>query len=207
MTHFSYAVPSVPHYLLPYVGIIAVGAGLLLAFYGDEVFKFMTSLIGVVLGAVIGYSYGIPHGTLLGIGLALIGAIIGGFLFYYIAEAAVALIIAFFAFTGVLYLLGFRGPAIYHLSSISTVDLIVGLVIAIIIFALAIRYFSDLVAVFTSVAGGFLIDYGLSYFKLGIIATAVALFVIIVGMSFQFTRIRRKKMPVTEGAQAESGAA
>ncbi len=191
-------VPSIPSSIFPYIGLIAIVLGILLAFFGGNVFKFLTSVIGAILGAIIGFAIGAGlAGTLGAYIVALIGAIAGGFLFYYVAEAGIALVVAYFTYLGVLFLFGASTGARSLASGISGsigIAQIAGLIAGFAVFMVSIIFFSDLVAVFTSVAGGFLVDYGLTYFRPGTLATLAAFAVIVLGMIFQFTRIRSRKM-------------
>ncbi|MEM3852097.1 MAG: hypothetical protein QXP70_03760 [Methanomassiliicoccales archaeon] len=189
-------VPHIPTYIFPYVGAIALIAGLLLAFFGDEVWKIITSLVGALLGASLGYSYGASFGLIAALLVAFIGAVLGGFLFYYIAEAGISLLIAYFAFLGVLFLLGASPSGLSTIDRTLNGDEIVAIVIALAVFIVCIIFFSDIIAVITSVAGGLLVDYGLTSFHLGLTATAAAIVVIVAGMSYQFVKLRRKKATV-----------
>lgn len=194
MAGISSLIPSIPAGIFPYVGGVALVLGLLLAFMGESVFKLLTSIIGAVLGAVIGYAFGVSlAGVIGGLFLAFIGAIIGGFLFYFVAEAGIALLLAYFTFTGILYLFGTSG-GLGALGGRLGVPEIVGLIAAFAVFMVSIIFFSDIVAVLTAIAGGLLVDYGLVNFGLGVLGTVLAIVVIVLGMAYQFTRIRSKKM-------------
>ena len=76
-------IPSIPAGIYPYVGGIALVMGLLLAFFGESVFKMITSVIGAILGSILGFAFGASLGGVLGSFIvAFIGAVIGGILFF-----------------------------------------------------------------------------------------------------------------------------
>lgn len=186
-------IPSIPAGIYPYVGVLALVMGLLLAFFGEAVFKMITSVIGAVLGSILGFAFGASLGGVLGSFIvAFIGAVIGGILFYYVAEAGLALLIAYFAFTGILHIFGVSG-SISGISAQPSVAQIAALIVGFTVFMLSIIFFTDIVAVITAVAGGIMVDYGLTYLNLGNAGTIISVVVIVLGMVYQFTRIRSRK--------------
>jgi hypothetical protein len=198
VTHLYALVPAIPQTIYPYVGIIAIALGLLLAFFGETIWRIATTLIGGILGAVIGLAFGTTIAGLAGgLIVGLIGAIIGGLLFYYIAEAGIALMVAYFSFIGVLLLFGVSGGIMSRGTQTASIPFIMALIVAVIVFIVCIIYFKDLIAVFTALGGGFMVDYGLTVLKLGSVATVAALAVIVMGMTFQFVRLSRKKRHLT----------
>ena len=197
-THLYGFVPAIPQTVYPYVGIVAVAIGLMLAFFGEAIWRIATTIIGSIIGAVIGLAFGVAIAGFIGALLVgLIGAIIGGLLFYYIAEAGISLMVAYFSLLGVLILFGVNGGLLGQGTRASALPFIVALVVAVIVFIVCIIYFKDLIAIFTAVGGGFLIDYGLTVLHSGSVATIVSLAVILLGMVFQFVRIARKKKRLT----------
>lgn len=193
MTGIYSLVPSIPVYLFPYVGGLALVLGLLLAFFGESVFKMLTSFMGAMVGAVIGFAFGAAlGGEIVAFIVAFIGAVVGGMLFYYVAEAGIALILGYFTYTGVLYLFGVQSGVINFSGSLSVAD-ISGLVAGFAVFMVSIIFFRDLVAILTSVTGGLMLDYGLTTFNFGTIATIISIVVIILGMVYQFTKVRAKR--------------
>lgn len=186
-------VPSIPAYLFPYVGGIALVLGLLLAFFGESVFKMLTSIMGAMVGAVIGFAFGAAlGGEIVAFIVAFIGAVVGGMLFYYVAEAGIALILGYFTYTSILYLLGAPG-GVSNLSASLNFSEVIGLVAAFAVFMVSIIFFRDLVAILTSVTGGLMLDYGLTTFKFGTIATILSIVVIVLGMVYQFSKVRAKR--------------
>jgi len=192
-------VPHIPSSIFPYVGIIAIVIGLLLAFFGDTIWKYLMSLMGALLGASLGFAFAFHYGLIVTLLVAFLGAVIGGFLFYYIAEAGIALFLAYFAFILTLYAFGQKTSGLSTFNHNFGIDEVIAAIVALAVFIVSILYFKDLVAIFTSLAGGILVDYGLTSFHLGIIATAVAIVVFILGMIYQFVRLNRKK-PVSKAA-------
>lgn len=197
-------IPSIPTNIYPYIGAIALVLGLLLAFFGESIFKLLTSLIGALIGGLIGYSFGIVLGGLIGgIFVALIGAVIGGLLFYFVAEAGIALVLAYFTFLGVLYLFGVGGGISTLRSSLGIAE-IAGLIAGFAVFMIAIIFFEDIVAIVTAVAGGLLVDYALTVFNLGTLGTIISVVVIVIGLVYQFSRIRSKRL-LNGVAKSQSG--
>lgn len=208
VTHLYALIPAIPQTVFPYVGIIAIGIGLLLAFFGETIWRIATALIGGILGAVIGLAFGTAIAGLLGgLLVGLIGAIIGGLLFYYIAEAGISLMLAYFSFIGVLLLFGVSGGIVSRGTQTASIPFIIALIAAVIVFIVCVVYFKDLIAVFTALGGGFMVDYGLTVLKLGSIATVAALSVIVTGMIFQFVRLSGKKKRLTAIPRSETAAA
>ncbi len=204
VAHLYALIPPIPAAVYPYVGIIAVAIGLVLAFFGEAIWRIATTIIGSVIGAVMGLAFGVAIAGLIGgLLVGLIGAIIGGLLFYYIAEAGISLMVAYFSLIGVLILFGIRGGVFGAGTGTSSIPFIVALVAAAIVFVVCIIYFKDLIAVFTSVGGGFMVDYGLTVLKFGtLLATVASLIVIFAGMVYQFVRLAgRKKRLMTVPAQ------
>ena len=186
-------IPSIPAGIYPYVGGIALVMGLLLAFFGESVFKMITSVIGAILGSILGFAFGASLGGVLGSFIvAFIGAVIGGILFFYVAEAGLALLIAYFAFTGILHLFGASG-SVSSISAQPSLAQIAALIAGFAVFMLSIIFFTDIVAVITAVAGGIMVDYGLTYLNFGTTGTIISVVVIVLGMVYQFTRIRARK--------------
>lgn len=194
--------PSIPAPVYPFVGALALIIGLLLAFFGESVFKMLTSVIGGIIGAVIGFAFGAALGGTIGAFIvAFIGAVIGGLLFYYVAEAGMALVIAYFVFDGVLYAAG-SSPAGVTATSLTAVE-VVAFIAGIAVFMVSIIFFKDIVAVITAVAGGLIVDYGLTFLHFGTFATIISIVVIVAGMVVQFTRLRsQKRIPVKGGRPA-----
>lgn len=198
-------VPHIPSYIFPYVGIIALVAGLLFAFFGNSIWKHLMALVGALLGASLGYAFAIPYGFIVTILVAFIGAVIGGFLFYYIAEAGIALLLAYFTFILVLFALGQKTSGLSTINHSLGADEVIAIIVALIVFVLALMYFDDLIAILTSLAGAILVDYGLTSFHVGYIATIIALVVFVAGMTHQFINIRKKKVVILK--ERESGSA
>ena len=197
-------VPSIPHSIYPYVGFIAIIIGLILAFVGEELWRPLTTLIGAVLGGVIGLSFGtLIAGLLGGLLVGFIGALIGAILFYYIAEAGISLLIAYFTMIFVLYLFGVSGGVFSSRSQGATFPFAVALIVSIVVFIICIIYFKDLVAVFTSIAGGLLVDYGLVDIRFGQYATEISFAVVVIGIISQFIRISRKKRMIMQATRRE----
>ncbi|MBX8634960.1 MAG: hypothetical protein KIS30_03220 [Thermoplasmata archaeon] len=198
MLSYAYFVfPSIPQFIFPYIGFITVALGLLMAFAGREMWEILTAIIGIILGAIIGMAFGASIDGLIGsILLGIIGAVIGGLLFYYIAEIGISIFIAYFALVGTLILFGARGGVLSNIAHGATIALAVALVVAIVVFILCIIYFEELIVVFTAIAGGLLVDYGLTLFGFGVVAVIAAIAVVVIGIIFQLTLLERFRGPV-----------
>ena len=89
-----------------------------------------------------------------------------------------------------------RGGVLSNIAHGATIALAVALVVAIVVFILCIIYFEELIVVFTAIAGGLLVDYGLTLFGFGVVAVIAAIAVVVIGIIFQLMLLERFRGPV-----------
>ncbi len=155
-------VPTWVWYLLLIVGI-------LLCFFGEIIWEFMVSILGAIIGSMIGFAVGyVIGGPICAFGLMFIFAIIGSMLFQVLAKVAVALICAILAFGGAAYLTYTANP------DDSSTPVIVGLIVGVVIFFIAVMYVEEIVGVFLAAIGGFLIAVGVYFLIEGDMAVIFA---------------------------------
>lgn len=144
-----------------WVWLLVLIVGLLLCFFGEIIWEFMISILGAIIGSMIGFALGYAlGGYLCGFGLMFICAIIGSMIFQFLAKAAVALLLAVLAFAASAYLVYSSNP-----DDLNT-PVIVGLVVGVIVFVIAIMYVEEIISVFLAAIGGLLIAVAV-YFLVG----------------------------------------
>lgn len=177
-----------------WVWLIVLMVGLLLCFFGEIIWEFMVSLLGAIIGSMIGFALGFAFGGYLcAFGLAFLCAIIGSMLFQLLAKAAVALLCGLLAFGGVAYLIYRSNP-----DDLST-PVLVGLIVGVIVFIIAIIYVEEIVGVFLAAIGGFLVGVAV-YFLVGgdfalVYAGLAGGAMFIFGALFQVMVQRERKRP------------
>ncbi|MCJ2520123.1 MAG: hypothetical protein LN412_04145 [Candidatus Thermoplasmatota archaeon] len=145
--------PSIPPFALAATSYVYVAVGLALGFAGRAIWGRLMTLLGIILGAAVGYSLGVlilPG--LASLGLAIVGAAIGGMIFTWIVEVALA------GMAGALGLyVTYRGLLEY----ISPSDaLVVGILVLLIIFSLSFYYMQSLMSYVSALLGGILAGVG-----------------------------------------------
>jgi hypothetical protein len=144
-----------------WVWLLVLIVGLLLCFFGEIIWEFMISILGAIIGSMIGFAIGYAlGGYLCGFGLMFICAIIGSMIFQYLAKTAVALLLAVLAFAAAAYLVYNSNP-----DDLNT-PVIVGIVVGVIVFVIAIMYVEEIISVFLAAIGGLLIGVAV-YFLVG----------------------------------------
>jgi hypothetical protein len=177
-----------------WVWLIVLIVGLLLCFFGEIIWEFMVSLLGAIIGSMIGFAVGFAvGGYLCAFGMAFLFAIIGSMLFQLLAKAAVALLCALLAFGGVAYLVYQSNP-----DGLST-PVIVGLIVGVIVFIIAIIYVEEIVGVFLAAIGGFLVGVAVYFLVGGDFALVYAVLaggsMFVLGALFQVMVQRERKRP------------
>ncbi|MEE9237331.1 MAG: hypothetical protein V3U52_06045 [Thermoplasmata archaeon] len=145
--------PSIPPFALAVTSYVYVAVGLALGFAGRAIWGRLMTLLGIILGAAVGYSLGVlilPG--LASLGLAIVGAAVGGMIFTWIVEVALA------GMAGALGLyVTYRGLLEY----ISPSDaLVVGILVLLIIFSLSFYYMQSLMSYVSALLGGILTGVG-----------------------------------------------
>jgi hypothetical protein len=144
-----------------WVWLVLLIVGLLLCFFGEIIWEFMVSILGAIIGSIIGYAVGmIIGGIFCAFGLMFIFAIIGSMLFRFLAKVAVALVCGLLAFGAGAYLTYLANP------DDTTTPIIVGLIVGVIIFVIALMFVEEIVGVFLAAIGGIMITAAL-YFLIG----------------------------------------
>jgi hypothetical protein len=176
-----------------YIWIILLIVGLLLCFFGEVIWEFMVSILGAIIGSTIGYVIGLAMGNFVcAIGLMFIGSIIGSMLFRHLAKTAVALLLGLLAFGSAAYLAYTSGQS-------SSASFMIGLIVGVIIFVIAVIYVEEIVGVFLAAVGGFLVGVGVYFLAEGDSALVYAALaggsMFILGAIFQVMYLRRRKGP------------
>jgi hypothetical protein len=177
-----------------WVWLILLIVGLLLCFFGEIIWEFMVSILGAIIGSMIGFAIGFAiQGYICALGLALVFAIIGSMLFQFLAKAAVALLCGLLAFAGTAYLIYTSNP------DNQSTPIVVGLIVGVIVFVIAVIYVEEIVSVFLAAIGGFLVGVAV-YFIVGgdsalIFAGLAGGSMFILGAMSQLMYQRQRKRP------------
>ena len=123
------------------LGIILVAVGLVVAFFGEELWSAALAIIGGLIGGIIGYAIGsaIFDNWLVCAAIAVFCAIVGGILFAWMVKVAVAVLI---------------GAVIAGMSWVLTGEIIVALVVFLIAAILAYYFMEKIIEFLTAFAGG-----------------------------------------------------
>ncbi len=128
------------------LGLILLGVGLLLAFFGRAMWESMMAIIGGFIGWFLAYffaSYIMGWNWVIAIIIGFVGGMLGSWIFGALVEVALALIVAILA-GGLVYILGGAAWAIP------------AVIVFVIVFALSYYFMDDLIAVVTALIGGIL---------------------------------------------------
>ncbi|UCG68485.1 MAG: hypothetical protein JSV09_11815 [Thermoplasmata archaeon] len=178
-----------------WVWLILLIVGLLLCFFGEIIWEFMVSILGAIIGSMIGFAIGFAiQGYLCALGLAIIFAIIGSMLFQLLAKAAVALLCGLLAFAATAYLVYTNNQ------DNQTAPIVIGLIVGVIIFVIAVIYVEEIVSVFLAAIGGFLVGVAVYFIAGGdsalILAGLAGGSMFILGAMTQLMYQRQRKRPV-----------
>jgi hypothetical protein len=184
----SFNTASVPNW----VWLILLIVGLLLCFFGEIIWEFMVSIIGAIIGSIIGYAIGmIIGGIICAFGLMIVFAIIGSILFQLLAKLAVALLCGLLAFAAAAYLTYLSNPA-----DLNT-PVIVGLIVGVIVFVIALFFVEEIVGVFLAAIGGVMVGAAVFFMIRGDSALLIAALaggsMFGAGAFVQLTMLRDKK--------------
>ena len=128
------------------LGLVLLGVGLLLAFFGRAMWESMMAIIGGFIGWFLAYffaTYIMGWEWWMAIIVGFVGGMLGSWIFGALVEVALALIVAILA-GGLVYILG--GAA----------WVIPAIIIFVIVFALSYYFMDDLIAIVTALIGGIL---------------------------------------------------
>ncbi len=146
--------PEIPLLAIALASYIYVAVGVSLGFFGRAIWGRLMTLLGVLLGASVGYGIGapiLPGFTALAI--ALLGAVVGGMVFTWLVEVAIA------GMAGVL------GLYVTYRSLLDVLGIdqaiIAGVLVMLIIFSFAFYYMHRVMSFVTALVGGVLTGVGL----------------------------------------------
>ncbi len=150
----EFVLPEIPLLALAVVAYIYIAVGVALGFFGRVVWGRLMTLLGILLGASVGYTIGAPilpgYG---GLAIALLGAAVGGMIFTWLVEVAVA------GMAGVL------GMYVTYRSLLEVIGpdqaVIVGILVMLVIFSVTFYYMGRVMSYVTAVVGSVLAGVGL----------------------------------------------
>src|SRR5437867_4820963 len=190
-----------PTLALVIAGILVL-IGLLLAFWGRGILRFLMAIIGMLIGGIIGYVVGATAitggGALLAIGLGLVGAFLGLILFWKLVKIGFALVLGLLA--AVLVLIAFGVPQ--QGAGVGDTRVIAAILVFLVVFALSYYFIEELICIITALIGGILVGVG-AFLLLGpgtaggvatwIVAAAAGGVIFLLGAFVQTRRVRRQK--------------
>jgi hypothetical protein len=184
--------------VLIFAGLLIIG--IIIAFAGRIVWRHLMSFIGAVIGGLIGFVLGTAvGGIVVGLLVSMLCAIVGSFVFIYLAEIGLGVVAGLFTFFVVDEVLGDD-------------YLIVALVIAGLVLAITIVFIEQALGVVTAGIGGLLVGLALLWLDwLDMTVVVVIMFAtMIFGAAFQLTAIkdeaRRAAAPMATAAVAQGSA-
>lgn len=162
--------------ILIYLLILIIG--FLLAFAGRIVWRHLMSFIGAMIGGLFGFVLGTAvGGVLMGLVVSMLCAVVGSFVFMFLAEIGLGVVAGLFTYF-----------VVYGL----TEDVIIALVCAGIALGMTIVFIEQALGVVTAVIGGLLVGIGLiwlDYFDTTLVVVMI-LGVIVFGAAIQLAAIR-----------------
>ena len=162
--------------VLIYLLIILIG--LVVAFAGRVVWRHLMSFIGAMIGGIFGFVIGtIVGGLLIGLFLSMLCAVIGSFVFIFLAEIGLGVVAGLFT---------------YFVTTGLVDSEILALILAAVAFGLTVVFIEQALGVVTAVVGGLLVGLGalwLDWFDMTMVV-ALMLAVIIFGAAVQLTAIK-----------------
>ncbi|UCE91209.1 MAG: hypothetical protein JSV90_07270 [Methanobacteriota archaeon] len=180
--------------VLVYMLILVIG--LLIAFAGRVVWRHLMSFIGALIGGILGFVIGTAvGGVLIGLFASMLCAIIGSFVFVFLAEIGLGVVAGLFTYFVVLGLVESE---------------IVALILAAMALALTIVFIEQALGVVTAVIGGLLVGLGalwLEWIDMTMVVI-VMLAVMVFGAAVQLTAISDKgeeRRRATVSASAAAG--
>lgn len=171
MVEFSETLPFV---VLAVSAYVYVGVGVVLAYVGRAIWGRLMTLLGLVLGGTVGYTLGIlimPGFG--GFALALVGALLGGMVFTWLVEVALA------GMAGALGLYVTYRALVDNLVLGPNDALVAGILVLLVLFSLAFYYMDRILSYVTALVGAVLAGVGLFLLTgdgglSGTVATALA---------------------------------
>jgi hypothetical protein len=171
--------------------------GIIIAFAGRIVWRHLMSFIGAIIGGLFGFVIGTAvGGPLVGLFVSMLCAIVGSFVFIFLAEIGLGVVASLFTF--------FVADAI-----LGEDYMIVALVIAGLAFVLTVVFIEQALGVVTAGIGGLLVGLALIWLDWldMTIVVVIMLAAIVFGAAFQLMAIkdeaRRYAVPVGAAAAAQ----
>lgn len=152
--------------------------GLLIAFAGRVVWRHLMSFIGAIIGGLLGFVIGTAvGGILVGLFVSMLCAVVGSFVFIFLAEIGLGVVAGLFTYFVVVGVLESE---------------IIALVIAAVALMMTIAFIEQALSVVTAVIGGLLVGLAVLWLDwLDMTMVVLAMFaVIIFGATVQLTAIK-----------------
>jgi hypothetical protein len=173
-------------FLILYILLLIIG--LVLAFAGRWVFESLMNILGAIVGGLIGFSFGYDRwGFMGGLLLGMTGAILGGLIFYYIAEFAIAVFCGFLAAAIVILFLGYG-------------YILVAIIVAVVISVICWHFIREIIGVATALLGSIITGVALLgiHQQMGWTFTSglwilIAILVFVAGAALQVSAVRKGK--------------
>lgn len=163
--------------LLVLIALVVLCLGFVLALAGRIAWKHVMSFIGGTLGAIFGFVFGTAvGGWLVGLVVSMLGAIIGSALFVFLSNVALGSVAALLT---------------YVISSIVIDNVMVGLILAFVAFAVTLAFIEQAIGVVTAVIGGLLVGLGLLWLDVTDMTVVVVVMfgTMVLGAAFQLSVI------------------
>lgn len=158
--------------------------GLVIAFAGRIVWKHVMSLIGAFIGGIFGFVLGAAVGGLLvGLFVGMLSAVIGSFVFIFLAEVGLGFVAGMFTYIVVDALIG---------------NTIVALVIGAVAMTLTVVFIQQAIGIVTAAIGGLLVGISLlwlDYFDMTVVVLAM-FGTMLLGAGFQLAVIAEAQRPI-----------
>ncbi len=166
------------------VTLLILVLGLVVAFAGRIVWKHVMSLIGALIGGIFGFVLGTAvGGPIMGLFVGMLSAVIGSFVFIFLAEIGLGFVAGMFAYIVADALFG---------------NLIVSLVTGAVAMTLTIVFIEQAIGIVTAGIGGLLVGISLlwlDYFDMTVVVLAM-FGTMLLGAGFQLAVIAEAKRPM-----------
>ena len=161
------------------IALVLIVVGLATAFFGRRVWKEVMSFAGAVIGGVVGYTIGASLGDpIMGLIVATLASIIGAGVMVFLAKVGLGAIAGLLAFIVVSGVFG---------------NALVGLIAAVVAFALTLAYIEAAIGVVTAIVGGLLVGIGALWLELDMLLVVVAMLAVMVfGGAFQMVALKEE---------------
>lgn len=168
--------------------VVMMVVGLVIAFAGRVVWRHLMSFIGAVIGGLFGFVLGTAvGGPLVGLFVSLLCAVIGGFVFVFLAEIGLGVVAGLFTY--------FVADAVFA-------EEILALVLAGVALVVTIVFIEQALGIVTALIGGLLVGLALIWLDWldMTLVVVIMLATIVFGSSFQLMAIRNSDRAVATAA-------